>query len=120
MLLTTVVQKNKRMNRAQKRRAEGVHKLKLQPIIKPKTVKPCYFYNHGKCQQVSFCAQPNLFPYTPLTPVYVQLFLYSVLFNIYITTVGVSPTVIPSKKEKLKGDISSCFASLFTFYYAFF
>ncbi|TVU34183.1 hypothetical protein EJB05_16014 [Eragrostis curvula] len=47
--------KNKRMKRAQQRIAEGVHKPKLQPVIRPKEVKHCHFYNHGKCQQGDSC-----------------------------------------------------------------
>jgi hypothetical protein len=52
MLLTIDVQENKRKKRAQQRIADGVNRPKIQHFIKPK--KPCHFYDHGKCQQVSF------------------------------------------------------------------
>ena len=59
MLLSTDVQENKRKKRAKQRIADGVKRPKLQHVTKPK--KPCHFYDHGKCQQVSFIWPPNLF-----------------------------------------------------------
>ncbi|KAG1367636.1 zinc finger CCCH domain-containing protein 7 [Cocos nucifera] len=45
--------KAKKRKRAQKEREQGVKRLKLQPISKPKTVKYCNFYLMGRCQQVN-------------------------------------------------------------------
>ncbi|KAL6881963.1 hypothetical protein ACP4OV_011435 [Aristida adscensionis] len=47
--------KIKRQKRAQQRIAEGVNRLKLPSVIKPKKVLPCHFYDAGKCQQGSSC-----------------------------------------------------------------
>ncbi|KAK1265740.1 Zinc finger CCCH domain-containing protein 7 [Acorus gramineus] len=41
----------KKRKRAQKNREQGVKRLKIQPIIKPKTVKHCSFFLKGRCQQ---------------------------------------------------------------------
>ncbi|KAK1298552.1 Zinc finger CCCH domain-containing protein 7 [Acorus calamus] len=45
----------KKRKRAQKNREQGVKRLKIQPIIKPKTVKHCSFFLKGRCQQGSSC-----------------------------------------------------------------
>uniref|UniRef100_A0A0A9F397 C3H1-type domain-containing protein n=1 Tax=Arundo donax TaxID=35708 RepID=A0A0A9F397_ARUDO len=47
--------KMKRINRAKQRIADGVNKLILPPVIKPKPVKKCHFYDNGKCQQGNSC-----------------------------------------------------------------
>ncbi|KAL5221175.1 hypothetical protein ABZP36_025888 [Zizania latifolia] len=57
--------KNKRIKRAQQREAEGVKRLKLQPVIKPKVVQYCRYYLLGKCQQGSICKFSH--DTTPLT-----------------------------------------------------
>lgn len=57
--------KNKRVKRAQQRIADGVKRLKLAPVIKPKVVKLCHFYMHGKCQQGNACKFSH--DTTPLT-----------------------------------------------------
>ncbi|KAE8802864.1 Zinc finger CCCH domain-containing protein 7 [Hordeum vulgare] len=57
--------KNKRVKRAQQRIADGVKKLKLAPVIKPKPVKFCHFYMHGKCQLGNACKFSH--DTTPLT-----------------------------------------------------
>ncbi|BAD45097.1 zinc finger (CCCH-type) protein-like [Oryza sativa Japonica Group] len=57
--------KTKRIKRALQREAEGVKRLKLQPVIKPKVVKVCHFYLHGKCQQGNLCKFSH--DTTPLT-----------------------------------------------------
>ncbi|KAF0916259.1 hypothetical protein E2562_005877 [Oryza meyeriana var. granulata] len=57
--------KNKRIKRALQREAEGVKRLKLQPVIKPKVVQYCRFYLHGKCQQGNMCKFSH--DTTPLT-----------------------------------------------------
>ncbi|KAF7036672.1 hypothetical protein CFC21_047257 [Triticum aestivum] len=57
--------KNKRVKRAQQRIADGVKRLKLAPVIKPKPVKLCHFYMHGKCQQGNACKFSH--DTTPLT-----------------------------------------------------
>ncbi|XP_062213626.1 zinc finger CCCH domain-containing protein 7-like [Phragmites australis] len=57
--------KRKRINRAQQQITEGVNKLILKPVIKPKPVKKCHFYDHGKCQQGNSCKFSHDF--TPLT-----------------------------------------------------
>ncbi|KAH0453884.1 hypothetical protein IEQ34_018208 [Dendrobium chrysotoxum] len=41
----------KKRKRAQKNREQGVKKLKLHAIVKPKEVKYCNFYRMGRCQQ---------------------------------------------------------------------
>ncbi|KAG0538153.1 hypothetical protein BDA96_03G210900 [Sorghum bicolor] len=55
--------KNKRINRALQQIADGVRRPKLTRVIKPK--KPCYFYDHGKCQQGNNCKYSHDF--TPST-----------------------------------------------------
>uniref|UniRef100_J3L186 C3H1-type domain-containing protein n=1 Tax=Oryza brachyantha TaxID=4533 RepID=J3L186_ORYBR len=57
--------KNKRIKRALQREAEGVKRLKLQPVIKPKVVQDCRFYLLGKCQQGNMCKFSH--DTTPLT-----------------------------------------------------
>lgn len=57
--------KNKRVKRAQQRVADGVKRLKLAPIMKPKVVKYCHFYLNGKCQQGNTCKFSH--DTTPLT-----------------------------------------------------
>uniref|UniRef100_A0A0D9V257 C3H1-type domain-containing protein n=1 Tax=Leersia perrieri TaxID=77586 RepID=A0A0D9V257_9ORYZ len=57
--------KNKRIKRALQREAEGVKRLKLQPVIKPKVVQDCRFYLLGKCQQGNMCKFSH--DSTPLT-----------------------------------------------------
>lgn len=57
--------KNKRVKRALQREADGVKRLKLAPIIKPKVVRYCHFYLHGKCQQGNVCKFSH--DTTPLT-----------------------------------------------------
>ncbi|CAM0881422.1 unnamed protein product [Alopecurus aequalis] len=57
--------KNKRVKRAQQLVADGVKRLKLAPIIKPKVVQYCHFYLHGKCQQGNTCKFSH--DTTPLT-----------------------------------------------------
>lgn len=57
--------KNKRVKRAQQRVADGVKRLKLAPVIKPKVVQYCHFYLHGKCQQGNTCKFSH--DTTPLT-----------------------------------------------------
>ncbi|KAM0864389.1 hypothetical protein ACQ4PT_043981 [Festuca glaucescens] len=57
--------KNKRVKRAQQRVADGVKRLKLAPIIKPKVVQYCHFYLNGKCQQGNTCKFSH--DTTPLT-----------------------------------------------------
>ncbi|XP_072955048.1 zinc finger CCCH domain-containing protein 7-like isoform X2 [Typha angustifolia] len=47
--------KSKRIKRAQKERAQGVKRLKLQPVVKPKVVVDCKFYLAGRCQQGDLC-----------------------------------------------------------------
>uniref|UniRef100_A0ACD5VYY2 Uncharacterized protein n=1 Tax=Avena sativa TaxID=4498 RepID=A0ACD5VYY2_AVESA len=51
--------KNKRVKRAQQRVADGVKRLKLAPVMKPKVVQYCHFYLHGKCQQVPTADGPS-------------------------------------------------------------
>lgn len=46
------LQKAKKRKRAEKERQQGVKRLKLQPVVKPKAVKLCNFYLMGRCQQV--------------------------------------------------------------------
>ncbi|KAG8044958.1 hypothetical protein GUJ93_ZPchr0008g12858 [Zizania palustris] len=57
--------KNKRIKRAQQREAEGVKRLKLQPVIKPKVAQYCRYYLLGKCQHGSICKFSH--DTTPLT-----------------------------------------------------
>ncbi|XP_038987173.1 zinc finger CCCH domain-containing protein 7 [Phoenix dactylifera] len=57
--------KAKKRKRAQKEREQGVKRLKLQPISKPKTVKYCNFYLMGRCQQGDLCKFSH--DTTPLT-----------------------------------------------------
>ncbi|OAY67713.1 Zinc finger CCCH domain-containing protein 7 [Ananas comosus] len=57
--------KAKRIKRAQKERAQGVRRLKLQPIVKPKVVKYCSFFLKGRCQQGDLCKFSH--DTTPLT-----------------------------------------------------
>ncbi|XP_019707007.1 uncharacterized protein [Elaeis guineensis] len=57
--------KAKKRKRAQKEREQGVKRLKLQPISKPKTVKYCNFYLMGRCQQGDSCKFSH--DTTPLT-----------------------------------------------------
>ncbi|KAG0492101.1 hypothetical protein HPP92_005499 [Vanilla planifolia] len=45
----------KKRKRAQKNREQGVKKLKLHPVVKPKEVKYCNFYLMGRCQQGNLC-----------------------------------------------------------------
>lgn len=55
----------KKRKRAQKDREQGVKRLKLQPIVKPKVVKYCNFYMMGRCQQGDLCKFSH--DTTPLT-----------------------------------------------------
>ncbi|KAL5228157.1 hypothetical protein ABZP36_016422 [Zizania latifolia] len=57
--------KNKRIKRAQQLEAEGVKRLKLQPVIKPKVVQYCRYYLLGRCQQGNLCKFSH--DTTPLT-----------------------------------------------------
>ncbi|XP_074591858.1 uncharacterized protein LOC141847692 [Curcuma longa] len=47
--------KAKRRKRAEKEREQGVKRLKLPPVVKPKAVKLCNFYMIGRCQQGDLC-----------------------------------------------------------------
>ncbi|KAL0910129.1 hypothetical protein M5K25_021071 [Dendrobium thyrsiflorum] len=55
----------KKRKRAQKNREQGVKKLKLHAIVKPKEVKYCNFYRMGRCQQGDLCKFSH--DITPLT-----------------------------------------------------
>ncbi|ONK74985.1 uncharacterized protein A4U43_C03F12120 [Asparagus officinalis] len=57
--------KSKRRKRAQKEREQGVKRLKLLPVVKPKEVKYCNFYLAGRCQQGEACKFSH--DTTPLT-----------------------------------------------------
>ncbi|KAM0932506.1 putative transcription factor C3H family [Dioscorea sansibarensis] len=57
--------KAKKRKRVQKEREQGVKRLKLQPIIKPKPVNNCEFYLKGRCQQGNLCKFSH--DTTPLT-----------------------------------------------------
>ncbi|XP_042399233.1 uncharacterized protein LOC121989325 isoform X1 [Zingiber officinale] len=47
--------KSRRRKRAEKEREQGVKRLKLPPVVKPKAVKLCNFYMIGRCQQGDLC-----------------------------------------------------------------
>ncbi|KAL6554950.1 hypothetical protein OROGR_006208 [Orobanche gracilis] len=47
--------KKDRMKRAEKNRNLGIKRLKLQPVLKPKTVSYCRHYMHGRCQEGEKC-----------------------------------------------------------------
>ncbi|WOL03014.1 hypothetical protein Cni_G11734 [Canna indica] len=47
--------KAKRRKRAEKEREQGVRRLKLKPVVKPKVVKICNYYLVGRCQQGDMC-----------------------------------------------------------------
>ncbi|KAK2985789.1 hypothetical protein RJ640_021574 [Escallonia rubra] len=47
--------KKERIKRAETNRKLGVKRLKLQPVLKPKTVKLCRHYIHGRCQEGEKC-----------------------------------------------------------------
>ncbi|KAJ0971344.1 hypothetical protein J5N97_019303 [Dioscorea zingiberensis] len=57
--------KAKKRKRAEKEREQGVKRLKLQLITKPKPVKYCEFYLKGRCQQGDLCKFSH--DTTPLT-----------------------------------------------------
>ncbi|URE27141.1 hypothetical protein MUK42_17581 [Musa troglodytarum] len=57
--------KAKKRKRAEKERQQGVKRLKLQPVVKPKAVKLCNFYLMGRCQQGDLCKFSH--DATPLT-----------------------------------------------------
>ncbi|XP_020598831.1 zinc finger CCCH domain-containing protein 7 isoform X2 [Phalaenopsis equestris] len=59
----------KKRKRAQKNREQGVKKLKLHAIVKPKEVKYCNFYRMGRCQQGDLCKfSHDLIPLTKSMP----------------------------------------------------
>ncbi|KAG8051582.1 hypothetical protein GUJ93_ZPchr0001g31582 [Zizania palustris] len=61
--------KNKRIKRAQQLEADGVKRLKLQPVIKPKVVQYCRHYLLGRCQQGNLCKfSHNTTPLTKSKP----------------------------------------------------
>ncbi|KAL6615425.1 hypothetical protein ACP70R_037695 [Stipagrostis hirtigluma subsp. patula] len=61
--------KNKRKKRAEQRKAEGVNRLKLPSVLKPKEVRKCEFYNRGNCKQGNSCKFSHDFrPSTKYTP----------------------------------------------------
>nr|QEX51150.1 zinc finger CCCH domain-containing protein 7 isoform X1 [Cymbidium ensifolium]QEX51153.1 zinc finger CCCH domain-containing protein 7 isoform X2 [Cymbidium ensifolium] len=59
----------KKRKRAQKNREQGVKKLKLHAVVKPKEVKYCNFYRMGRCQQGELCKfSHDTTPLTKSTP----------------------------------------------------
>ncbi|KAK3025780.1 hypothetical protein RJ639_041936 [Escallonia herrerae] len=48
-------EEKERIKRAETNRKLGVKRLKLQPVLKPKTVKLCRHYIHGRCQEGEKC-----------------------------------------------------------------
>uniref|UniRef100_A0ACD5VRV0 Uncharacterized protein n=1 Tax=Avena sativa TaxID=4498 RepID=A0ACD5VRV0_AVESA len=88
--------KNKRVKRAQQRVADGVKRLKLVPVIKPKVVQYCHFYLHGKCQQGSTCKFSH--DTTPLTKskVCVQYSLCIAVMLVY-TQVSVARSICSTR-----------------------
>ncbi|KAI0486586.1 hypothetical protein KFK09_029334 [Dendrobium nobile] len=55
----------KKRKRAQKNREQGVKKLKLHAIVKPKEVKYCNFYRMGRCQQERIRSDHNRYFVVP-------------------------------------------------------
>lgn len=49
-----ILQKKKRIKRAETNKRLGVKRLKIQPILKPKTVTYCRHYLRGRCQEVVY------------------------------------------------------------------
>ncbi|KAI3443619.1 hypothetical protein Pfo_000284 [Paulownia fortunei] len=47
--------KKERLKRAEKNRKLGIKRLKLQPVLKPKTILYCRHYLHGRCHEGEKC-----------------------------------------------------------------
>ncbi|KAK9275691.1 hypothetical protein L1049_022958 [Liquidambar formosana] len=61
--------RNKRMKRAEKNRQLGVKRLKLRPVVKPKTINYCQHYLQGRCQKGNECSfSHDTVPLTKSTP----------------------------------------------------